>query len=368
MVSDSGLARLEREWLELFALSGTRNPFAHPTCVRVWLRHFAPNDEQRVVVTARREGQLVAVAPFAYRAHRAGPVRARSLELVGAGVARADCVTEMTEVLLAPEGRRRTLRALVRHLTLDRPTDWDWLAITLPPTHGWFENEWLPDAWLDRGQRALHRATLPFVVMPLPGSWEELPLKRNMKEAIRRSRNRLTASHPSHEVVFADGASATAAFSRLQELHRQRAGMTGDRARIDLLANDVTSRFARDLTSALAGVGNATVAQLQVDGEPVAARLVLRANDGVFFPVSGSSPDDWHLGAPTTVIAACVRRAIERGDKLVNFSLVPDAAKLRWSEHLELHNEFVLAAPTRSARHRFAAYWQLRAARSLRGR
>lgn len=368
VTSDDSLARLEPEWLELFARSGTRNPFAHPAWVRAWLQHFAPRADQRVIVTARFEGQLVAVAPLAARAHGPSLFHARSLELVGAGPALADRFTEMTEILVARERRRRTLRALLHHLTLERPTDWDWLVVTLPPDQGWFEDDWLPAAWLRRGARALHRATLPFVVMPLPSTWGEMPLKHNMKEAIRRSKNRLAAGAAPPEVLFAEGAETVTAIARLQELHSRRATVVGHRAHDDYFARDATARFARDGALALAGAGNATVAELNVGGATIASRLVLHANDALFLSYSGADPERWRLGAPTFLIAACIRRAIEQGDKLVNLSLIPDSAKLRWSEQLELHNEFVVVAPTQRAQRMFAAYWHARASRALRRR
>lgn len=366
VTSDEGLARLEPEWLDLFARSGTRNPFAHPAWVRAWLQNFAPKADQRVIVTARFDGQLVAVAPLAARAHGPSRFHARSLELVGSGAARADRFTEMTEILVAREGRRKTLRALLHHLTLERPTDWDWLVVTLPPDQGWFEEEWLPAAWLQRGARALHRATLPFVVMPLPSTWGELPLKHNMKEAIRRSKNRLATGAAPPEMLFAEGAEAVPAIARLQELHSRRATLEGHRAHDDYFAHEATARFARDGALALAGAGSATVAELNVGGATIASRLVLRANDGLFLSYSGVDPEQWRLGAPTFLIAACIRRAIEQGDKLINLSLIPDSAKLRWSEQLELHNEFVVVAPTQRAQRIFAAYWHVRARRALR--
>ena len=55
------------------------------------------------------------------------------------------------------------------------------------------------------GSRAfsVHRGTRPCVVLPLPESWDELrgSLKRNVKESIRRSTNRLGRDGHTFEVV-----------------------------------------------------------------------------------------------------------------------------------------------------------------------
>lgn len=365
MADERALDALEPEWLELFDRSGTRNPFAHPSWVRTWLCHFAPGAHQRVVVATRRDGELVAVAPFARRAFGRGPVQATRLMLAGKAASRFDRLTEMTEILVVPAERRRILRALIQHLVREQPGTWDWLNITVPPEHGWIDPEWVPDTWRRRGARPLHKHALAFVVLPLPACWEDLSLKRNMKEAIRRSRNRLAANGGEPEIVFANGGEAREAVAQIQDLHRRRAALDGHRPHSDYFASEESARFAADAALALASAGNAIVALLRLGDEPIAGRLVLRANDSLFLSFSGADPEHWRLGAATSLMVACIRHGIADGRRLLNLSSAPDSAKLRWSEQLEIHHEFVLVAPTRRARRAFALYWLAREQRAL---
>jgi CelD/BcsL family acetyltransferase involved in cellulose biosynthesis len=365
LTCDRALDALEPEWLELFDRSGTRNPFAHPAWVRVWLRHFASHAPQRLVVAARRDGELVAVAPFVRRTFGRGPLQTTQLMLLGKAASKFDRLSEMTEVLTSPDERRRTLRALIHHLVREQPGTWDWLSITAPPEHGWVDPEWVPETWLRRGARPLHKHALAFVVLPLPARWEDLALKRNMKEAIRRSRNRLAANGNQPEIGFVSGFEARTAVAQVQDLHRRRAALEGHRAHSDYFANPASARFATDAAVALAAAGNAKVALLRLGDVPIAGRLVLRANDSLFLSFSGADPDHWRLGAATSVMSACIRDGIANGQRLLNLSAAPDSAKLRWSEQLELHHEFVLVAPTRRARRAFGLYWLAREHRAL---
>lgn len=366
--SDSELQGIESEWLELFERSRTRNPFAHPTWVSSWLRHFVADDQQRLVVTARSAGELVGVAPFYLRQYRIGPIRARCLQLAGGSPTQDDPLTEMSEILVAHDRRRATLRALIENLILEHADRCDWIGLTMPPEQGWFDDEWVPDAWKRRGAFMLHKGIRPFVLLPLPASWEELALKRNLKEAIRRSKNRLAALDGSSEIVIAEGADVADAALQVQSLHRRRAALAGHLPHDDYFEDDAFATFARDAPAGLAATGHAAVALCMLDSNPIAGRVILRAHGCAFLSFSGVDPEHWHLGAPTALIVASIRQAISRGDDALNFSVNPDPAKLRWSDRLEIHNEFLVVAPSRQARAKLALYWQVRAGRSLIGR
>src|SRR5262249_30545581 len=149
------------------------------------LRHFAPSEQQRLVVVARRDRELVAVAPFVRRTFGHGPVKGTGMTLIGKAGSSGDRLSEMTEILLTLSDRRRTLRAVVEHLAEEHSGRWDWLTLTITPEQGWIDPEWVPDSWRRHGARPLYKHAHVYVVLPLPGTWEELPLKHNMKEAIR---------------------------------------------------------------------------------------------------------------------------------------------------------------------------------------
>ncbi len=99
----------------------------------------------------------------------------------------------------------------------------DWSEVTVPTAQGWFEPEW---AYSTGEPVAFHRAQLAraCVVLPLGGSWEATrgSLKRNLKESLRRSRNRLAKDGRPYEVVAYIHDLDEAAVERFLTLHRQR--------------------------------------------------------------------------------------------------------------------------------------------------
>lgn len=106
-------------------------------------------------------------------------------------------------------------------------------------------------------------------------------------------------------------------------------------------------------------------ALLRVDGQAVAARLVLRSNGAVFFSISGFDPAWWDYGPLTLLDAESLRAAIGRGDTHANLSIGPDTSKLRWSERLELHQDFVLVGSRGRARRLFTAWAAASAVRDV---
>jgi hypothetical protein len=59
-----------------------------------------------------------------------------------------------------------------------------------------------------------------------------------------------------------------------------------------------------------------------------------------------------------------LQAAIRRSDTSANLSLNPDESKLRWSEQIEQHNEFLLISPRRRARLSTGLYLLQRSART----
>ncbi len=366
--SDAELRALEPEWRVLFERSQTRNPFVHPAWMTAWFRHFVPDEQQRLVLVARCAGELVAVAPFYRRTRGRGRAGIVCLQLAGGSPTSQDPLTEMAEILALAEIRHTVMRAFVRSLTLEHSAGLDWVGLTIPAEHGWFDDEWVPTEWQRRGAFVVHKAVRPFVTLPLPRSWEELRLKRNLREAIRRSKNRQSALEEAPEIQFAEGAEVRAAVRIVQGLHRRRADAGDHLPHDDYFEEAAFARFAEDAYAGLAATGNASVAISRLRSEPIAGRVVMRSGGSVFLSFSGLDPAYWRLGAATSLIVATIRRGIAAGDDLLNLSLNPDPAKLRWSDGIEFHNEFVIVAPSRRSRAALALVWQLGSARALAGR
>ncbi len=366
--SDSELHALESQWSVLFERSSTRNPFVHPAWMTAWLRHFVPDEQRRLVLVARRGGELVAVGPFYRRVRGRGRTAITALQLAGSSPTSEDPLTEMAEVLALPEVRHTIMREFVRALTLEYSDGCDWIGLTVPAEYGWFNDEWVPRELLHRGAFVAHKAVRPFVTLPLPRAWEELRLKRNLREAIRRSKNRQAALDDPPEIEFMEGTDVRDGIAIVQRLHRHRAVVGDHLAHDDYFRNAAFAQFAADACAGLAATGNASVALCRVRGEPVAGRVVMRSGGSRFLSFSGLDPAYWRMGAATSLIVATIQRGIAAGDDLLNLSVNPDPAKLRWSDRIDFHNEFVIAAPSRRSRSALALIWQIRSTQVLAGR
>ena len=355
------------EWTALYHATATSNPFAHPVWMATWARHFVAPDDLYVVVVRDSAGELVAVAPF-YRCHIAvGPGHvAMQLHLFGAG--QHASLTELPQIVIRPGLERAALRAIVGYLS-ERVDEWDWVELALTPEQGWVEPEWLPSDGLGRGSFALHKATRPCVVLPLPSSWEELRsgLKRNIKESLRRGANSLARAGHTWDVVTPETtAELTRAVGALIALHGARARLQGTVRHDNYVARHADQAFLHDVARRMFTAGDLQVCLLRVDDAPTAARLLLHGHGATFLSLSGFAPAWAPYNVATTLTAACLRRAIDHDDGMVNLSSGPDVAKLRWSEQLELHQVFIMVGSRRRSRVAFALHWHLRAVYHMR--
>jgi CelD/BcsL family acetyltransferase involved in cellulose biosynthesis len=342
------------EWARLAETAGAGNPFHHPDWLVPWAERFLRPGEQVRLLAARRGGQLVGVAPFYRRSW--GPGVAHSLQVWGTG-RHADLI-ELPQLLLDQEQPRAVARALVGRLCA-QASAWDWAAVPLESPL-WLEPEWLPRGG---GLTVLTRIVRASVVLPLRPAGPPA-MKRNVRESVRRARNRLDRSYPAGwSVTRATDAGAVA---DLADLHADRARMTGKKQHPDVLRRASDRSFVSAAVTAAAARGGACVYRLLIHGEAVAALLVLRTRDCSYFLLSGMSQRSWEF-SPTTLLQACaIDDAATLGHSRVNLSTGPDAAKLRWSEELAFSTEFVLAPDRPYSRAAFWAYWQAAAAAELR--
>jgi hypothetical protein len=366
------LDALTEEWLALHRASGTRNPFSHPAWVTSWLDHFTSAADLYAVAGRTAAGELAVLAPFHRRRSRLGsPYPGTCLRLAGMGS--SEMLTEIPEIVIGPaHPPRKAMRSLMRFLLTDRAADWDWMEFMLSEQLGWFESDWIGADAETRGAGFRHRATLAFVVLDLPGEWDALrgSMKRNVKEAVRRSTNRLAKVEGGWDYVLPDDAAELdEALDDLVRLHRARSGVTDHEAHGNYIRDPADEAFLRSAAHSMFEAGAGNVARIRVGGEPAAARLLMWVNGSVFFSLSGMKPGAaaWDLGLGTQIAVQSIKDAIARGDKRVNLSANPDEGKLRWSERLELHSEFLVTSPRRGARARTRLYLLARALRDLRG-
>jgi len=353
VLDEPGLRAIRPAWEELFVASGTGNPFASPTWMLSWARHFVPPSDW-VVLAAHQGDELVALAPYHRQSLKVGPARLiTKLEPFGSGLHVS--LTELPEVLTQPGLHRASLRAIVE--TLHSLGDWDWATLPLTASQGWFEQEWLPTS---SDSYAVERGSRATVVLPLAATWDDTRrlFKRNIKESLRRSVNRLNRDNLRWRVdVTTDASGLDVALRDLVRLHRARSEMSGVVAHPNALTASADRSFLVDTAKELAKVGGFSCLRLLVDDKCIAALAVLRCNHVSYMSISGLDPSWWWYAPVTTLCMAAIRQAIDVGDHMVNFSIGPSPAKLRWSEQLEISHSFVIVGGRRKSRLAFDAYW-----------
>ena len=358
--SHAEAAALADEWQALYRVAGRDNPFAAPDWLLPWARHFVPEPDLDIFAVYR-DRALVGVAPWYFK--RRAPLPPR-LQLLGSG--RHDALTELPQVLTTLGEARSVLRAVIGEWAR-QAGDWAWLELPLTVDQGWLEPEWLVGTPVERGI-VQHKTTRATVVLDLPSDVPalHLSLKRNLLESTHRARNRLDRSGKPWVITAHEDASGIAsALPVLVRLHAARARLTGRRNHPDQLGLAARRAFLDEALSAMAARRQAQILTLDVAGTPVAAQLVLIAPDGSYLGPSGVDPEWWHVSPVTLLQLHAAQLAVEQGHAAFNLSVGPSVSKLRWSEQIRQHPEFLVCGPRWSSRFAYTGYRMMAAAAAV---
>jgi hypothetical protein len=369
----SGLSpdRLDEEFLQAWdalfeAQPVPSNPFLARPWVLRWYDHFVqPADRVILVVRAAGGGAVVGIVPMHLHRPGIGPVSlARRLLPVGAGLGQTPF--EIPGLLCA-EGSARDVGRAVVSACLEADVDWAELAVS--PEQCWFDADWLngSSAAVTFGDHARPRAC---VVLPLAATWDATrsTMKRNIKESIRRSANRLKKDGRPWEVVRHSTGMDRSVVERFLLLHDQRSQLqrTTSHRHHNAYEEHNHSRLMLDALPELGRTERASMFELYLDAEHVASQLALHSPGTSYVHSSGFREDVWPLGVATHLQAELVRHAVDRGDSVVNFSPGPNVSKLRWSERLWVTHEFAFGAGPRSLTWRFAGFTMLSSLKATR--
>lgn len=349
----SVLAELRKEWATLHWDSAPGSPFEHPAWAETWAKHnVAQGDLECVAVHDNSlECSLIGFAPL-YRRRR-GPALLGATSIQPLGTGRNQALTEVVQVLALPNRTDEVLRAVVRHLeTLD---DWNWAQLSLGPAQGWVIPQWLEDP---AGATIRHTKTRPCVVFDnLPTDTEALRsrLKRNVREAVRRSRNRSAKLGGMSFRCASDAAEIQAAVPQLTRLHQMRSQMVGKVEHADILCG-TESAFLADAVQSLGEQGLARVYLAEHGGKAVAAQLVLSDAHTDYLSVSGLDPRYWDLSLNTMLIHNALTEAVALGRRSLNLSTGPSISKSRWSSTVLAYNDFAIVRSDLRSRSLYNAF------------
>lgn len=358
MTSLTEVRAFTSEWAEFAGTAGAKNPFVHPDWLMPWAQRFVRSNEKILLLAARQHGRLVGVAPFYRRSWGSG--LAHSMQLWGTG--RHCELIELPQILLDQEHPRNVARALVSELCAEANA-WDWAFVPLQDPL-WFEPDWLPKGGSIIALTSTVRAS---VVRPI----DELSppvAKRNVRESMRRARNRLNRAYPERwSISRATGCpDILDALSDLSSLHETRSRMIGKEIHPNVLRQKCDLSFLRAALSASGDRGGACIYRLVVDGCAIAALLVLRTAECSYFLLSGMSEPSWEYSPITLLQGYAIDDAVKLGHRQVNLSTGPNTAKMRWSEQISVHPEFVLIPDRPLSLATFGTYWLASAAASLK--
>ena len=319
-----GLQALQTDYDDLLAVSHNKLPFALHEWHITWCKHFL--EAGRNVTTQRMfhvvrdaERRCVGIVPLILTRRALGPLKIRSLDLVGTDPA----FTEIRSSLIKPGYETRVAWAVQRRLAAVRSIDWvRWSGIS-----GTFGDALAVSAKLT------WQSPLLDYVLDLPPSWDALRanLKRNIRESIRHCYNSLKRDGISFEMrIAAAPAEVDAALSRFFELHALRANLTGTVAHPNVFCTARSREFLRDVCGRLAARNMVRVFQLVIGGEVVATRVGFVVQDSLYMYYSGYDGRWSDYGVMTTTLVEAIKHAIGLGLASVNFSTGNDVSKTRW--------------------------------------
>lgn len=355
----AAIANVEGQWRVLYESSRTTNPFLDPA----WSTAAYQNQTGRTAtpwfVHVYSGETLVAVAPFELQAIGGRRSGLRVLRIAGADSYIG--VLELPSVLVDPTVARSAVRAVVEYVC-SRSTEWAWCQLPLSPTIPWFEPSWLPTG---AGFTSVDRMVRPEVVLPTAVG---APISsRNLKESLRRARNRLTRDFGDHwQVECADvHADLRPALESLFELHTARSTIEGKVPHDNRVANAVTRTFLRSVLLEQVPEKSVQLYSLRAGGDVLAQLLTLSSPTATYCSISGFRADAWAYSPTTLLQWHAYVDACERGDAVFSLSTGPDRQKLRWTHQVDSHTEFVIIAPRRTARTAYTAYAQAALARRI---
>jgi CelD/BcsL family acetyltransferase involved in cellulose biosynthesis len=314
LTSREQLESIREEWSDLLRRSTSNEPMQSPIWLLRWWQVYGSHDDRELcVLTLRRDGKLVGLAPLCRRKLRhASGLRITRLELLGSGEEECDeTCSEYIGVIAAKGEEQAVANAFGAALHAGEMGSWDDLVLTA------MSSESVMPPLL---ARALGVATeykvlggAPFA--RLPNTWDQYlaDLSSSRRALVRKSLRawEAWAKEPPtlHRVESED--QLDQGMEMLARLHALRWQETGHAGAFD---SKLFHEFHRLTMRDLLREGALWLCWLEVEGEPVAALYNIVWNQQVRFYQSGRITKVPKKVRPGLVIHACaIQEAIKAG-------------------------------------------------------
>jgi CelD/BcsL family acetyltransferase involved in cellulose biosynthesis len=322
---DDALAGLRPEWTDLFRRCRTATPFQAHAWLESWWRAYGRPGRLRVVLV-RRSGTLVGAAAFVL-VRRGG-----CAVLVPVGGAFSD----FTDVLVDDDCAAEAASELARAIGEMR----GWQAVDFPETRpGGVAGTALLAAWGGRKHDLSASLCLELAAVEFEQAVKDLPA--HARKTVKRRVNQI-AKLPLdvREVEPADAPRTVADLLRLHRAQWQGRGGNPEHQR---------PAFATHLTSAVPGMiadGQAALLEYRIDGELVAANLVIVGTDLAGGYLYGADPALRDKLDVTTLLISTTMPVAVRGNR-PTMSMLRGAEpyKQRWRPVEAVNRRIVLVRP-----------------------
>jgi CelD/BcsL family acetyltransferase involved in cellulose biosynthesis len=281
------------------------------------------------------DSDLIAVAPFVVETGRL-----TRITLMGSFVGTA--IHDYPVVTTSTADERKVMRALIGAL-IAWSRQWTIASFTTT-ADAYVLPQWTAD---HPGYRA--RPTITRMSPVLDVTTWETSISRNLRESLRRGRNRLKRDYEGWTVTRHDnGDGWDAAVQRLVALQSARSGLErGPKHEFTL-----GSAEGQALTKALASLDkhDLRIYELEGAGQAKAALLAAVSPVGVQIVFSGMNAEAWDYSPMPQLIKRLCEDAVAENLQTLTFPSGVDESKLRWGTRIELRPEFLLVKPALSSR------------------
>lgn len=336
VTTTAAFASMEAEWRELLAASNADCLFLTWEWLFSWWQHAA-GSRRLMILTVRRAGSLLGIAPFALRA--AEPARLHLfpvLEFLGVGPAGSDYLD-----LILRRGEEQCACAALADYLAQANYQLDLRRVEL----GCAEVERLVAYLEDNGWHRLLRDDDICLYVSLGGScWEDYlaGLGRVFRYSLRRARRSAEAEHSVTYVTVRNEEDRLPALRSFVHMHNRR---WDERDGSQALPDTAIIRFHEALSGLALKRGWLRLASLRFDDTPVAAIYGFSYGAKLYYYLPAFDPDHAKWAAGRMCLEESLRAAFEEGLDEYDMLHGDERYKYHWAKEFRALGRYQLFPP-----------------------